>query len=67
MSLEQLYMRYQKNMRVEASLQEHLFEHFNSEGHNGFLLDVSVTLIDKSTLLNKSITRNIPTLALHGC
>ena len=54
-------------MRVEACLQEHLFEHFNSEGHNGFLLDVSVTLIDKSTLLNKNITRNIPTLALHGC
>ena len=23
-------------------------EHFNSEGHNGFLHDVSVTLIDKT-------------------
>ena len=54
-------------MRVEACLQEHLFEHFNSEGHNRFLLDVSVILIDKSTLLNKRITHNIPTLELHDC
>ena len=29
-------------------MQEHLFEHFNSEGHNGFLPDVSVTLMDKT-------------------
>ena len=36
-----------KYARGEACLQEHLFEHFNSEGHNGFLHDVSVTLIDK--------------------
>ena len=26
--------------RGEACLQEYLFEHFNSEGYNGFLLDV---------------------------
>ena len=29
-----------KFARGEACLQEHLFEHFNSEGHNGFLHDV---------------------------
>ena len=35
------------NLMIE-NLQEHLFEHFNSEGHNGFLHDVSITLIDKT-------------------
>ena len=29
-------------------MQEHLIEHFNSEGHNGLLLDASVLLIDKT-------------------
>ena len=35
-------------MKGEVCLREHLFEHFNSEGHNGFLHDVSVILIDKT-------------------
>ena len=50
----------------EACLQEHLFEHFNSEGHNGFLRDVSVTLIDKTggkILLNS--TGDIPSKRWH--
>ena len=29
-------------------MQEHLFRHFSSPGHNGFLNDVSVTFIDKT-------------------
>ena len=29
-------------------MQEHLFEHFKSEGHSGFLGNVSITLIDKT-------------------
>ena len=29
-------------------MQEHLFEHFNKEGHHGFLKDVSITFIDKT-------------------
>ena len=29
-------------------MQEHLFEHFNEEGHNGYLEDVSITFIDKA-------------------
>ena len=33
-------------------MQEHLFEHFNTEGHNGFLHDISVTLIDKTYVKN---------------
>ena len=37
-----------KFQRGEPCMQEHLFEHFYSEGHNGFLNDVSVTLIDKT-------------------
>ena len=37
-----------ENMRGEACLQEHLLEHFNSEENNGFLHDLSVTLIDKT-------------------
>ena len=29
-------------------MQEHLFRHFSSPGHNGFVNDVSVTFIDKT-------------------
>ena len=31
----------------ESCMEEHFFKHFNSTGHNGFLNNVSVTLIDK--------------------
>ena len=37
-----------KYVRGKACLEEHLFEDFNIEGHNGFLHDVLVTLIDKT-------------------
>ena len=30
-----------------SCMQEHLYRHFSSPGHRGFLNDVSVTLIDK--------------------
>ena len=29
-------------------MQEHLFEHYKSEGHSGFLGNVSITLVDKT-------------------
>ena len=29
-------------------MQEHLFEHFKSEGHSGFVRNVSITLVDKT-------------------
>ena len=29
-------------------MQEYLYIHFESEGHNGFLEDVSIALIDKT-------------------
>ena len=29
-------------------MQEHLFRHFHSEGHEGYIKDVSITLIDKT-------------------
>ena len=29
-------------------MQEHLYEHFYSDGHNGFLEDVAITLINKT-------------------
>ena len=35
-------------MQEEACTQEHLFEHFKSEGHIAFLGNVSITLIDKA-------------------
>ena len=57
-----------KNARGKACLQEHLFEHFNSEGYNGFLLDVSVTLIDKTDakiLSKKNTTGDIPSKRWH--
>ena len=31
-----------------SCMQEHLYRHFSSPGHRGFLNDVSVTLIDKT-------------------
>ena len=60
-----------KYVRSEAYLQEHLFEHFNSAGHNGFLLDASVTLIDKSDGKNHTNQEyywqhNLKTLTPHG-
>ena len=45
--------------RKEPYMQEHLFRHFNSLGHRGFLNDVSVTSIDKTmdqTLRNGKTT-----------
>ena len=29
-------------------MQEHLFKHFNSMGHNGFLKNVSITVINRT-------------------
>ena len=29
-------------------MEQHLYEHFYSEGHNGFLGNVSISLIDKT-------------------
>ena len=37
-----------KFQRNESSMQQHLYEHFYSEGHNGFLGNVSISLIDKT-------------------
>ena len=34
--------------RNEKCMQEYLYSHFASEGHNGFLEDVSIALIDKT-------------------
>ena len=33
-------------------MQEYLYSHFESEGHNGFLEDVSISLIDKTKCSN---------------
>ena len=37
-----------KYLAGEPCMQEHIFQHFNSEGHTGFLKNVFVTLIDKT-------------------
>ena len=37
-----------KFQRPEPCMQEHLFRHFSSPGHIGFLNDVSVTFTDKT-------------------
>ena len=36
------------HQRFESCMQEHLFEHSNEEGHQGFSEDVSITFIDKT-------------------
>lgn len=52
-------------------LKEHLFEHFNSEGHNGFLYDILVNFIYKTDGKNPTKREhhwrhNIRTLPPHG-
>ena len=37
-----------KFQRNESCMQQHLYEHFYSKGHNGFLGNVSIKLIDKT-------------------
>ena len=37
-----------KHSCKESYMQEHLLKHFNNMGHNGFLKNVSVTLINKT-------------------
>ena len=33
---------------MKVVLQQHLYEHIYSEGHNGFLGNISISLIDKT-------------------
>ena len=40
--------RWRKHSRKEGCMQEHLFKHFNSMGHNGFPKNVSTTSINKT-------------------
>ena len=57
-----------KHARGEACLQEDIFEYSDSEGHNGFLRVVSVTLIDKTDgkiLLNENNASDIPLKRWH--
>ena len=53
---------YKKNdrkfLRGECCMQEQLFRHFYSEGHEGFLKDVSVTLIDKTDASDRKKRKN---------
>ena len=37
-----------KHSRKGSCMQEHLFKHFSSIGHNDFLNNVSIRLIDKT-------------------
>ena len=41
---------YKGNDRKQVCMQEHLFKHFNSMGLNGFLSNVSITLIDRTDI-----------------
>ena len=40
--------KHQRVKRGEHCIQEHLHEHFHSDGHSGFLEDVTITLINKT-------------------
>ena len=39
-------------------MQQHLFEHFYSEGYNGFLGNVSISLIDKTDVFQPKKRKN---------
>ena len=41
-----------KYLASEICIEEYIFEHFNSEGHTGFLENVSVKFIDKTDSQN---------------
>ena len=52
-------------------MQQHLFEHFQSPGHTGFIEDVCITLIDKTdpfipTKREDYWRQTLKTLAPHG-
>ena len=52
-------------------MQEYLYSHFESEGHNGFLEDVSIALIDKTdgsdpTKRETNWMHTLKTLAPYG-
>ena len=34
--------------RKDSGMQEHLYKHFQTEGHKGFLIETSVTFIDET-------------------
>ena len=42
------YKSYSRKFDRKESCKKHLFRHFSSPGHRGFLNDVSVTLIEKT-------------------
>ena len=42
---------------MEQCILEHLFEHFNEEGHRRFLEDVSITFIDKTGPLEEPLKK----------
>ena len=50
-----------KHSRKESCMQEHLFKHFNSMGHNGFLNNVSIT-----HLLRRPTVRTLKTERITG-
>ena len=55
----------------ERCMQEHIFEHFKSEAHTGFLENASVTFIDKTNSQNPEKGENywihtLKTMVLWG-
>ena len=56
-----------ENVWNEACEQEHLFEHFKSKGRNGFLGNLSITLIDKTDGKDPNIRENYWMKTLKPC
>ena len=46
--MESLQAKNKNFKRGEKCIHEHLYKHFQSEGHTEFLDDVSITFIDKT-------------------
>ena len=60
-----------KDLVGDPCMQEYIFEHLNSEGHTGFLGNVSVTFIDKTDSQNPEKGENywihtLKTMVLWG-
>ena len=57
-------------LRKESCMQQHLFEHFQSPGHTGFVEDVCITFIDKADPFIPTIIdywrQALKILAAHG-
>ena len=58
LGIDRITIRIMIESILESCIRENLFKHFNSHGHNGFLNNVSISLIDKTDGKNPEKRKN---------